>query len=91
MSKSEKRAQTFLYIGVLLALIAADWHWYLGEFAGESFVTGLPFMKVVYVLWMAAIVLCLAVSGVFFWKLRKQEAAYSRKNKHKREKKKGIF
>ena len=47
MSKSEKRAQTFLYIGVLLALIAADWHWYLGEFASESFVTGLPFMKAV--------------------------------------------
>ena len=35
MSKSEKRAQTFLYIGVLLALIAADWHWYLGEFAED--------------------------------------------------------
>ncbi len=32
MNKSEKRAQTFLYMGVLLTLIAADWHWYLGEF-----------------------------------------------------------
>ena len=64
MSKSEKRAQTFLYIGVLLALIAADWHWYLGEFA-----------------------ICLAASGVFFWKLRKQEAAYTRKNKRGHEKK----
>ena len=87
MSKSEKRAQTFLYIGVLLALIAADWHWYLGEFAGESFVTGLPFMKAVYVLWIGAIIICLAASGVFFWKLRKQEAAYTRKNKRGREKK----
>ena len=27
MNKSEKRAQTFLYMGVLLTLIAADWHW----------------------------------------------------------------
>lgn len=65
MSKSEKRAQTFLYIGVLLALIAADWHWYLDEFAGESFVTGLSFMKVVYVLWIGAIIICLAVSAYF--------------------------
>lgn len=90
MSKSEKRAQTFLYIGVLLALIAADWHWYLGEFAGESFVTGLPFMKAVYVLWIGAIIICLAVSGVFFWKLRKQEAAYTRKNKRGHEKKRRV-
>ena len=76
MNKSEKRAQTFLYMGVLLTLIAADWHWYLGEFPEESFVAGLPVMKVVYVLWIAAIVICLAASAVFFWKLRKQEAAY---------------
>lgn len=77
MNKSEKRAQTFLYMGVLLTLIAADWHWYLGEFPEESFVAGLPVMKVVYVLWIAAIVICLAASAVFFWKLRKQEAAYT--------------
>ena len=44
MNKSEKRAQTFLYMGVLLTLIAADWHWYLGEFPEESFVAGLPVM-----------------------------------------------
>ena len=87
MNKSEKRAQTFLYMGVLLTLIAADWHWYLGEFPEESFVAGLPVMKVVYVLWLAAIVICLAASAVFFWKLRKQEAAYTRKNKHRRENK----
>lgn len=54
MNKSEKRAQTFLYMGVLLTLIAADWHWYPGEFPEESFVAGLPVMKVVYVLWIAA-------------------------------------
>lgn len=88
MNKSEKRAQTFLYIGVLLGLIAADWHWYLGEFSGESFVTGLPFIKAVYVLWIAAIIVCLMASGIFFWKLRKQEAAYTHsKNKSRREKK----
>ena len=60
MNKSEKRAQTFLYMGVLLTLIAADWHWYLGEFPEESFVAGLPVMQVVYVLWIAAIVICLS-------------------------------
>ena len=66
MSKTEKRAQTFLYFGVLMALIAADWHWYLGA---------------VYVLWLAAMVLCFVGSLVFFWKTRKQEEAYQHKKR----------
>lgn len=81
MSKTEKRAQTFLYFGVLMALIAADWHWYLGEVSGESFVTALPFMGAVYVLWLVAVVLCFGASAVLFWKTRKQEEAYQHKKR----------
>lgn len=82
MSKEEKRAQTCLYFGVLLGLIAADWHWYLGRYAGESVVAQLPFTPVIYVLWLAAVALCLGASVVFFWRARKQEAAY-RTNRRK--------
>ena len=35
MNKSEKRAQTFLYMGVLLTLIAADWQ-LRGRTAGDE-------------------------------------------------------
>ncbi len=83
MNKAEGKAQTFLYFGILLALIAVDWHWYAGQFPDESFVLRLPFIGAVYVLWLAAIAVCFAASILLFWKAGKEHGAVHRKIRRK--------
>ncbi len=81
MNKAEGKAQTFLYFGILLALIAVDWHWYAGQFPDESFVLRLPFIGAVYVLWLAAIAVCFAASILLFWKAGKEQQIHRRRHR----------
>lgn len=81
MDKFEKMAQVFLYVGILLTLAALDWHWYAERFPDESFVLGLPFIQVVYVLWLAAIAVCFAACIILFWKARSQQQTHRRRHR----------
>ena len=84
MYKLEKKAQTFLYFGILMLLIAADWHWYVQRYPNESFLLQLPFIQPVYALWLLAAAVCFAASILLFWKVRKEERA--QRHRHRRQK-----
>lgn len=74
-----------LYAGVLMALIAADWYWYAGKYPEESFVLQLPFLSIIYVVYLVIMVLCFAAAGIFSWKDRPKHTGHPKKGSRKGE------
>ena len=87
MDKDERRAQKFLYFGVMMALIAADWIWYAQTFPHESPVWKLPFLPVIYAVWTGGTVFCFAAWLVLYRKAGKNQAM---RRRHRRYQKKGT-
>lgn len=81
MNKNEKRAQVFLYFGILLTLIALDWRWYEAHYPEASFLLALPFAGILYGVWIAAIAVCFGLSAVCFWKSRSQQQIHRRRHR----------
>ncbi len=84
MNNLEKKAQTFLYFAILMLLIAVDWHWYARRYPDESFLLQLPFIQLIYVLWLAAAAVCFGASILLFWKVRKEQQ--KQQHRHRRQK-----
>lgn len=85
MNNLEKKAQTFLYFGILMLLIAVDWRWYAQRYPDESFLLQLPFVQLIYALWLAAVAVCFGASILLFWKVRKEQ----RRQQHRHRRQKG--
>ena len=81
MNNLERKAQVFLYAAILLALTAADWSWYAQRFPNESFVLQLPFIQVVFILWVAAAAACFLSSILLFWKARREQQTHRRRHR----------
>ena len=79
---NHRKAMTFLYVGVLMALIAADWHWYAGKYPDGSFILRLPYIKILYLVYLVIMAVCLIAAGNFFWKDRPRKTGHLKREKH---------
>ena len=70
MSRHHKLSQLCLYIGILMALIALDWFYYVQHNPEGRFVAAFAPGSVLFVLYLAVLALCFALSFYFGWKAR---------------------
>ncbi|MCI8374983.1 MAG: hypothetical protein HFI29_06060 [Lachnospiraceae bacterium] len=70
MSRQERIFQTCLYMGALLLVLAADWHWFAGRCPQGNYLLRTELYPVIYGGFLAAIGGCLGAAVYFGRKAR---------------------
>ena len=81
MSRQERIFQTCLYMGALLLVLLADWHWFAGRCPQGNQVLGAELYPLIYGAFFAAIGGCFGAAAYFGKKTRPRVTG--RRNKHK--------
>lgn len=81
MSKLERISQACLYMGALLAVLFADWHWYAGHYPAGNALLRAEFYPIIYTVFFAAAIGCFAAAICLKQKARPRQTGHEKRKR----------
>lgn len=79
MNKLERISQACIYMGALLSVLSADWHWYARHYPSGNVLLGAEFYPAIYVMLFVAAIGCFAAAACLKQKAKPRQTGHEKR------------